>query len=704
MGRFSRSARVSLVAGLAAPVAAQPTAVTMLGSGTWSNPANWSSNPVVPHNGQPGPADTYAVTVTNKGITLDQDVTLTDFVLAHGSGGANTIGSAGDPRMLMVERQWDFTQGVLGGNTTFVVAPGGQMNFLAIPPGQAKQLNATLQNKGLVTVSFLNSIISSAAGTRFENKPGAIVQINHTLNLSDFSGVNDPVIENEAGAVINYAGVGSSTWAWEFNNHGEVNVTGGSLNANRGGSHTGQFNVSSGRSVTFGGTGRTHTFSPDSSFAGEGTAAFSTDAVVETPSEQFSIANLRVTNGDVRFASQEEFESFIDALDQGGGKIIGGTHTVAVHSWSGGEIACDAVVLDFLFGTLTENPSSPRELSGTLTNNGLANLRGNVAGDASSGPATLTNNGTFKTVGTSNFSGTGRFVNQGVFEASTGTTTMQWVYVPNDGATTRVKAAQRLIIQALDRMRGTIEVEDEAFMEFVAADPTLLNAAGVLLDLRGDLNIVNASIVLFDAASTLKGTGSMSFAEFANFGRTAPGNSPGTLKLVGDYRLGESSVLEMELGAPGSAEVDRLEVEGDFTLDGTVEVVALPGFGEGIYVLVTSTGTITDAGAVLGPLPGGFAGEIELAPGEVRLVVTQSGCAADLSGSSDPNDGAYGVPDGAADSADFFYYLDQFVAGNVAEADLTGSSDPNSAGYGVPNGSIDADDFFFFLDLFVAGC
>ncbi len=160
----------------------------------------------------------------------------------------------------------------------------------------------------------------------------------------------------------------------------------------------------------------------------------------------------------------------------------------------------------------------------------------------------------------------------------------------------------------------------------------------------------------------------------------------------------------MELGAPGSAEVDRLEVEGDFTLDGTVEVMALPGFGEGTYVLVTSTGTITDAGAVLGPLPGGFAGEIELAPGEVRLVVTQSGCAADLSGSSDPNDGAYGVPDGAADSADFFYYLDRFVAGNVAEADLTGSSDPNSAGYGVPNGSIDADDFFFFLDLFVAGC
>ncbi|MBX3365153.1 MAG: hypothetical protein KF866_10335 [Phycisphaeraceae bacterium] len=79
-------------------------------------------------------------------------------------------------------------------------------------------------------------------------------------------------------------------------------------------------------------------------------------------------------------------------------------------------------------------------------------------------------------------------------------------------------------------------------------------------------------------------------------------------------------------------------------------------------------------------------------------------CPADLSGSSDPNDPAYGQPDGAADSADFFYYLDQFAAGNLAVADLTGSADPNDPTYGVPDGTIDATDFFYFLDIFVAGC
>ncbi len=79
-------------------------------------------------------------------------------------------------------------------------------------------------------------------------------------------------------------------------------------------------------------------------------------------------------------------------------------------------------------------------------------------------------------------------------------------------------------------------------------------------------------------------------------------------------------------------------------------------------------------------------------------------CIADLSGASDPNDPAYGVPDGGVDASDFFYFLDQFVAGNTRVADLSGASDPNDPAYGVPDGNIDASDFFYYLDQFVAGC
>jgi len=90
--------------------------------------------------------------------------------------------------------------------------------------------------------------------------------------------------------------------------------------------------------------------------------------------------------------------------------------------------------------------------------------------------------------------------------------------------------------------------------------------------------------------------------------------------------------------------------------------------------------------------------------GMALLIAADSGCEADLSGSSDPNDPAYGEPDGNADASDFFYFLDQFAADNLSVADLTGSADPNDPSYGTPDGVIDAADFFYFLDVFVAGC
>lgn len=40
----------------------------------------------------------------------------------------------------------------------------------------------------------------------------------------------------------------------------------------------------------------------------------------------------------------------------------------------------------------------------------------------------------------------------------------------------------------------------------------------------------------------------------------------------------------------------------------------------------------------------------------------------------------------------------------ICEADLSGSSDPFDPNYGVPDGVIDASDFFYFLDRFVEGC
>ncbi|MCB1246748.1 MAG: multicopper oxidase family protein, partial [Acidimicrobiia bacterium] len=79
-------------------------------------------------------------------------------------------------------------------------------------------------------------------------------------------------------------------------------------------------------------------------------------------------------------------------------------------------------------------------------------------------------------------------------------------------------------------------------------------------------------------------------------------------------------------------------------------------------------------------------------------------CRADLTGSSDPNDPSYGMPDGDADGDDFFFYLDAFATADFAICDLTGSSDPNDPTFDIPDGDCDGDDFFRYLDLFAAGC
>ena len=78
-------------------------------------------------------------------------------------------------------------------------------------------------------------------------------------------------------------------------------------------------------------------------------------------------------------------------------------------------------------------------------------------------------------------------------------------------------------------------------------------------------------------------------------------------------------------------------------------------------------------------------------------------CRPDLTTGAVPGQPGYGVPDGTLNNDDFFYYLAQFAAGNVAVADMTTTAVPGSAGYGVPNGVINNDDFFFYLSIFAAG-
>lgn len=128
---------------------------------------------------------------------------------------------------------------------------------------------------------------------------------------------------------------------------------------------------------------------------------------------------------------------------------------------------------------------------------------------------------------------------------------------------------------------------------------------------------------------TLGGTGSIAGVLTVADGTIAPGaNGVGTLTL-GGLVLGANSILAYDLGAPGNpAASDRIQVNGNLTLAGTLNAADAGGFGQGVYRLIDYSGALTDNGLIVGTLPAGFvAGQTEVQTsvgGQVNLVVGAS--------------------------------------------------------------------------------
>ena len=127
------------------------------------------------------------------------------------------------------------------------------------------------------------------------------------------------------------------------------------------------------------------------------------------------------------------------------------------------------------------------------------------------------------------------------------------------------------------------------------------------------------------------GNGSIAAPTFSLAGSVRPGDLPGggqaliarvgTLTLNGQVSLSSSAALVFDLGSPAAS--DQIKVGGALTLDCTLTVNALAGFGTGRYDLIDYTGTLTDNTLDLGTLPSGYNYAIDTSiAGQVDLVVT----------------------------------------------------------------------------------
>ncbi len=130
---------------------------------------------------------------------------------------------------------------------------------------------------------------------------------------------------------------------------------------------------------------------------------------------------------------------------------------------------------------------------------------------------------------------------------------------------------------------------------------------------------------------TLTGSGTATGAVTVADGGTIAAGGIGTTGTLttGDLVLSALSNLDYDLDAPDTLTgSDRIQVNGDLTLDGTLNITDAGAFGLGVYRLIDYTGTLTDNGLVFGLLPMGVdasAGTVQTSVGgQVNLIVAEN--------------------------------------------------------------------------------
>ena len=201
-------------------------------------------------------------------------------------------------------------------------------------------------------------------------------------------------------------------------------------------------------------------------------------------------------------------------------------------------------------------------------------------------------------------------------------------------------------------------------------DTTADIAAGAALEFDNDLNLGGHNLTkagdgrlsINNALNTGNGTVSATAGvvagsgviggDLTNSGATvAPGNSPGILTVDGNYNQTSGGTLAIEIGGTQAGmEYDVLNVLGDASLAGTLDVSLIDGFTPGggdTFKVLTAGGDLTDVGLTLGgSAAGSFAMSIDTTNDWIMLMVAGAGLAGDFSGN------------GVVDAADYTIYRD----------------------------------------------
>jgi len=470
-----------------------------------------------------------------------------------------TGGTLGGTGTLTIDGNCDWSGGEMTG--AGVTTVNGPLNVSGVT---VRQLTGTRTLNNTGTATWISGQIRAGTGTAINN-----TGTWDTRSDSQIQGVFNGGVGTltNSGTLLKSAGSGATTVSIPFINSGLVNVQSGTVNFNAGGSGTGSFTASTAAAaLQFG--GGTFNLNAGSTLAGPGTVLLSlgtlnVNDVISTPAEtQFTMT----------------------------GGTLGGTGTLTIAgtmNWSAGSGATTLMT-----GT------------GVTTVNGPLNLIG-VGVKQLTGGRTLNNMGTATWISGEVRPGTGTVINntgtwdaeidsliQPVFNGGAGTFTNSGTFVKSVGSGTTTVSVPFANNGTVDVRTGTLNVGGSNYTQTAG----ITSLTGGALTSSTNINIMGGAL---EGSGTVTGP-----VVVSGTGALAPGFSPGTLSVAGNYtQQGPAGAFNVEIGgtAPGS-QFDRVDVSGTgrvATLGGTLNVSLInsftPAIGDSFTIMTypSHTGTFT---------------------------------------------------------------------------------------------------------------
>ncbi len=457
--------------------------------------------------------------------------------------------------------------------------------------------NGSFNGSGYIVNNGTVNLNGAGTGaTLVFNGPGSFLGSNGAINLN---GPNDRVLAKYAGDQITITG--NQTFSGRGNlgggnstivNNGviQANVNGGTLTVQPGGGTANLSNYSL-MQATNGGTLALSNVSGGRFANNYNFRVYDGSTLTVSPGALTNFFNNTLTGGNYDVIASANSTA---TLSLGGGSIV--TNHAYVTLYGAGSVfnEFNALATNASDALLYLNNGRNFTTAGALTNAGVISVGGGIVnGGTLTVSGALNNSGTLQLIASSNAVVQGNAVNTGQLSV-------------NQGSTFAVQGT----LTISGRAQAGFGVQNGYPPEFISATGALTQTtSGVLAG--GTFTAPTLSL-----AGSLRPGGSF-------YGNGSVQSYVGTMTLNGQVLLLSDAALVYDLA--GTTTSDRIAVTGMLTLDGTLTVNAMAGFGAGRYDLIDYTGTLTDNGLNLGTLPSGYNYAIDTSiAGQVDLVVTNA--------------------------------------------------------------------------------